>query len=372
MTPPTTFLPDEAPAAVCRLPKVNLHTHLEGSLRPTTVWELAHAQGLDLGIPRQSIDAAVQVDGTEHDLGDYLQKISFAYPLLRDKEALRRAAFEAAEDAANDGVIYFELRAGPLTHTHPGLPLEEVILHLLQGLRQAEDQFDLTCRLIISALRHHAPQDNLRLAQVAAAFRSEGVVGFDLAGDEARFPAEIHAEAFNVARQAGLGITVHAGEAGSPENVRFAVEVLGATRVGHGVAAIHSREVLTLLKDRRILLEICPTSNVHTRAVEAFTRHPARRFYQHGIPISIGDDDPVTSRTRVSKELALLRARLGFDPVELRETQLMGAQAAFLEDTARQRDLETALRSADWRSAFDSPAHCPEHLRTSPKVDDRI
>jgi len=340
------FFAPEADPDLKRLPKCNLHTHLEGSIRPATLWALAGEQGVDLGIPADSVDDALGVTGEEQSLVDYLNKISLTYPVLKNPAALRRTAFEAAEDAARDGNIYFELRAGPVTHSTPDLPVEHVIHSILEGLREAEAAYGMVCRFIVAALRHHDPADNVRLAHAALEFRGEGVVGFDLAGDEANYPAQLHAEAFRVAREGGLGITVHAGEAAGAENVKYAVQELGATRIGHGVHSVESGDVLGMLQTERILLEVCPTSNVHTHAVAGITRHPVRLLYDRDIPISIGDDDPTTSRTRVSRELTLLRQRFDFTQPELADIQQQGLEAAFLTDAGQRARLIEAVRTA--------------------------
>ncbi len=341
-----TYLAPEASPELKQLPKCNIHSHLEGSVRPDTLWELAQAQGVDLGITGDALPAAMRVDGRERSLVDYLKKISFSYQVLKDSQALRRTAFEAAEDAARDGVIYFELRAGPVTHSTADLPVEAVIDSLLQGLRQAEEKYGLICRLIISALRGHDPEENVRLAHAALAFRDEGVVGFDLAGDEAGFQAQLHHKAFRVAREGGLGITLHAGEAAGAENVRYAVEELQASRIGHGVRSIESPEVLALLAQRGILLEICPSSNIHTQAVKSIQQHPVRRLFDRDIPISIGDDDPVTSRTQVSNELTLLQQDFAFRQHELADIQKMSVGAAFLRDSTSREQLLREINTA--------------------------
>ena len=332
-TNPNAFFAPDALPEIKRLPKCNIHTHLEGSIRPATLAELAADQGIALPVSAENVAGLLQISGDEQSLADYLDKISITYPVLKNAQALRRAAFEAAEDAALDGVVYFELRVGPVTHSRPGLPVEAVLENILAGLKQAGQTYDITCGLIVSALRNHDPQLNLLLAQAAVAFHEMGVVGFDLAGDE-DFPAQDHAEAFRIARAGGLGITVHAGEAGGAENVRYAIEELGATRIGHGVHSIESPGVLQLLRERQVLLEICPTSNVHTHCIPEIQQHPIRQFYLQGIPVSVGDDDPITSRTRVSNELTLLHLQLGFSLNELKDIQTITMRSAFLRDAA--------------------------------------
>lgn len=332
------FVTPPADPVLVSLPKCNIHTHLEGSLRPETVWELAQAQGIPLGIERKDMPARVQVNGNEQSLVDYLDKISIVYPVLKDPEALRRAAFEAAEDAARDGVVYFELRAGPALHARPGLPVERAIECMLEGLHQASQQYGITCGLIVAGLRNHSPEINIHLARTASRYIDAGVVGFDLAGDEANYPPQLHAKAVRAARDGGLGITIHAGEAGGAENVRYAVEELGATRIGHGINSRQSPAVIEMLLERQILLEQCPTSNVHTRTVASIEAHPVRDYFNAGLQLSIGDDDPITSRTQVSNELTLLRQVFGFTLSELMQIQRMTLQSAFLRDeNLRQR-----------------------------------
>jgi adenosine deaminase len=337
------FLPPAADPELRRLPKVNLHSHLEGSLQPETLWELAAKQGINLGIEHSKLPGALQVNGEERSLVDYLDKIALSYQVLKDSEALKRCAFEAAEGAARDGVIYFELRAGPALHCRPGLQMDDVIRSMLMGLRQAEAAFGIHCGLIVAALRSHDPGVNVALAQLAVALKDEGVAGFDLAGDEAGFPASLHKESFRIVRDGGVGITVHAGEAAGPENVRYAVEVLHAARIGHGVRSIQSPKVLELLRRHGTLLEVCPTSNVQTHAVNGIDRHPVRKLYDSGVRISIGDDDPTTSRTRVSNELTLLMQNFGFRRVELGKIQLMGIEGAFIRDGELKQDLRQLI-----------------------------
>ncbi len=339
--------PSVVPEAIRRLPKCNLHSHLEGSVRPATLVELARARGLPLPGREAEAAAGMQVNGAERSLEDYLAKIAFVYPVLKDAGALRRASREAAEDAARCNVRYFELRAGPTNHASTRLPVRAVIAAMLDGLADAAAASAITCRLIVAALRHHAPETNVELARAALDFRGAGVVGFDLAGDEAHFPAELHREAIRIAREGGLGITIHAGEAGGPGEVEYAVRELGATRIGHGIHAIEDPATLRLLADRHITLEICPTSNVHTAAVPSIQAHPIAGLLRHGVRVTIGDDDPTTSRTDLCRELTLLNQEFGFTLDDLRAFQVAGLQASFLDDEARRAGLLAELQATE-------------------------
>ncbi len=342
---PAYFTSPKAEPLLKHLPKCNIHTHLEGSIRPETLSELAKDQGIDLKIREEDLPDQLQVNGEERDLVDYLRKISYTYQVLKNPQALKRTAYEAAEDAAADGVIYLELRAGPVTHSTPKLSYEQVILSILEGLQQAEQDFNIVCRLIVSALRNHDPENNIRLSEIAVSLKGMGVAGFDLAGDEAGYKAEAHIEAFEIARKGGLGITVHAGEAAGAENVEFAVTALEARRIGHGVRSIESPKLMKILQERRVLLEVCPTSNVHTRAVPDIYHHPVRQFFLKGIPVSIGDDDPITSCTHVSNELTLLKNELGFSLPELKAIQAETLEFSFLENSNLKRQLKKKIES---------------------------
>lgn len=345
MTDNLFFQPPIASPVYKRLPKCNLHSHLEGSVRPVTFLELARLQNKKLPFNPLDVEKYFRVNGDEITLVDYLNKIMVNYLILQDREALRRIAFEAAEDAYLDGVVYFELRAGPVTHATPELPVSACIESMLTGLKQAEDRYGIICRLIVAGLRDHHPDKNLELARIAAGFMDQGVVGFDLAGDENGYPAEIHKDSFYAIRDSGLGITVHAGEAAGWESVQYAVEEIGAQRIGHGVRSIESADLMDTLKKKQILLEICPTSNVHTATFPDIRNHPVKKLYDFGIPISIGDDDPITSRTLVSNELTLLDEIFGFNLKDFVIIQLTSLEHSFLRDAEIKAKLRKQIES---------------------------
>lgn len=349
--PPFTA-PERIPEEIQGLPKTNLHTHMEGCVRVQTAVELAHAQGIHMGVPDDAFPSMMQVTGAETNLGDYLAKVVFTQPIMKNYDALRRIAFEAAEDAARTNVRYYELRAGPTIHVTSTLSLHRVIEAMLAGLGDAEKKYEITCRLIVASLRHDPPAKSTELARAALDFRGRGVVGFDLAGDEALYPASIHREAFEIARKGGLGITVHAGEVpetppGGVSEVEYAVRMLGATRIGHGVYSIRDPKVMALLHEQGVTLEMCPTSNVHTRAVPLIEQHPIPQFLAQGVRVTIGDDDPITSRTDVARELALLKKQFGFGTEVLRSFQVMGVESSFLEDTPRKNALLSQMRGTE-------------------------
>lgn len=340
----TAFIPPEPSAVLLQMPKCNIHTHLEGSVRAETYLELAARYKVPLPFEPSEIEEKIHVDGSEKTLVEYLDKIRVNYAILNNKDTLFRTAYEAAEDAYRDGVIYLELRDGPALHCRPGLPVEACIESMLAGLQEAEMKFGIVCRLIVAGLRDHNPQTNVELARAAGRLMNQGVVGFDLAGDEAGYPASLHREAIETAREMGLSLTVHAGEAAGADSVRYAVEVLGAQRIGHGVRSSESPEVMELLRDRQVLLEICPTSNVHTGTVPSIEAHPLKTLHDYGILISINDDDPITSRTRVSNELMLLQTVFKMPLETLLEIQLTTLDHSFLLEEGVRAGLKSRVR----------------------------
>lgn len=340
-----TFRPPDPSPEILALPKCNLHSHLEGSVRPATFRELALQQGIILREEGSCVEDMLQVNGSETSLADYLAKIAVSYSVLKNPDAMRRVAYEAAEDAFNDGVVYLELRFGPVTHITPHFTIQQCIESVLEGLQEAESKYGIICRLIVAALRHHDPAINLDLAQIAASYQKFGVVGFDLAGDEATYPASLHQKALLSARESGLGLTVHAGEASGAEEVMYAVKVLGASRIGHGISSSESTELLEELRAKQIMLEICPTSNIHTTAVSSLDQHPVRFFYDYGIPISISDDDPITSDTRVSKELTLLQDHFDFSLEEIKKLQLTALEHSFLMEESLRHEIKKRIEN---------------------------
>lgn len=340
----TAFIPPNPKKVLRDMPKCNLHTHLEGSVHPETFLLLADRQKIKLPFLKNQILDYLQVSGDEKTLVDYLNKIMINYQVLKDYHALKMVAYEAAEDAHKDGVIYIELRAGPLTHSHDDLPIEACIEAMLEGLEEAQSKFGIITGLILSGLRNHETNKNIKLAKIAKIYQDKGVVGFDLAGDEAGYSAELHQEAFTIIRDSDLGITVHAGEAAGYENVQYAINNINASRIGHGVKSIKSKSTMELLKKKKVLLEICPTSNIHTGTVDSIESHPVKEFFDFGIEISIGDDDPITSRTRVSNELTLIQNTFGFSNNDLLKIQLSSIDQSFLRDDIIKHQLKEKIQ----------------------------
>jgi adenosine deaminase len=313
-----------------QLPKAELHCHLDGSVRPDTLVDLAREHRVQL--PRQTPEELadyMRVDDAR-DLEDYLRRFDVTISVLQSEEALERVAYELAEDAAEDGVRYIEVRNAPLLNVVQGLTLVQAVEAPLRGLRKAENDFGITARFIVCGLRQFPPESSLEMARLAVEFKNEGVVGFDLAGGEKGNSASRHAEAFRYARENNLAVTVHAGEGDGAESVREAVHVCGANRIGHGTRLIEDPDLTQYVNDRRIALEVCLTSNVQTRVADSYATHPFREYFDRGLNVTLNTDNRLMSATTLTDEYVYAAEHLGFTVEELAGIALNGFESAFL------------------------------------------
>ena len=290
------------------LPKAELHLHLDGSVRPKTVLELA-AQG-GVPVPTQDLERLtdyLQATDSTASLVEYITYFELPIAVLQTVPALERATYQLCEDLKKDNVRYAEIRYGPWLHVQQGLSLTDVIRAVLSGWKAGRKSFGLEGGIIVTALRDMPPAQNVSLAQVAGRYVGDGVVGFDLAGDEAGHPPILHEDAFRVARSLGLNITIHAGEAAGPESVRQAIS-MGAVRLGHGVRAQEDPEVIAMIKESGVQLDMAPTSNAQTKAVRRLQDHPLKRFYEREVASlaeSVGNTQPQQAQLELRSGVSL-------------------------------------------------------------------
>ncbi len=290
---------------VDELPKLDLHHHLDGAIRTETMLELADEQGKDL--PAGSVEELnqfVQVRPDCRNLSDFLSCFEVFYPLLQEPLAMERIARELCEDLEEQGVVYAETRFAPVLLTEEGSTMREHIDAVLDGLNRGMRQHDVTINLIVCVYRGTPAEASDRLVDLAAEYRSEGLVGVDLAGDERRYSADPHVGALSRARELGLPLTIHAGEAADADNVREAVE-LGASRIGHAVSLREDEALQEKVKENHIALELCLTSNLQTQSVSSLTEHPFRDFLNRGLEVTLNTDDPRVSNTDINREFRL-------------------------------------------------------------------
>jgi adenosine deaminase len=314
-----------------RLPKAELHCHLDGSLRVSSIIDIAAIEGVTLpSTDPEELKSLLAVGLECPSLEVYLQSFDITCSVLQSKEALQRAVYELAEDCASENVRYLEIRFAPILHTKRGLKLVEVIAAVLKGKEQAERDMNIKLGIIICSLRHNDPEESLIAAELAVAFKNKGIVGFDLAGAEKDFPARNHKDAFDLIIKNNINTTVHAGEAYGPESIHQALHHISANRIGHGTRLRENGDLLNYVNDHRIPLEMCITSNVQTKAVDMVEHHPIKFYFDYGLRVTINTDNRLVSDTTLTDEYMLAIEKFGFTPDELKYLVLNGFKSAFL------------------------------------------
>jgi adenosine deaminase len=277
-------------------------------------------------------------------LAEYLEKFSVTLALMQEPEVLERAAYELGEDSAAENIRHLEVRYSPILHTEKGMSLEAAVEAPLRGLAAAEHTFGIRTGLIICGMRHLDSASSLRLAELAVAFKDQGVVGFDLAGGEAGNPAKGHSPACEFAAYHNLAITIHAGEGFGPRSIAQAIHHCHARRIGHGTRLHEDPGLEAFVNDFRIPLEICLTSNVQTRVAPSYAEHPFRRYFDAGLVVTLNTDNRLMSGTTLTEEYWLAHQHLGLGWEELKEVAVLGFQAAFLPYEAKVNLLEEVER----------------------------
>src|SRR6476620_9323960 len=257
------------------LPKIELHCHLDGSLRTETIIDIALKDGIQLpSYERNELQKELIAPLECESLDDYLKRFALPNLVMQSKENLRRITFELFEDAAKENVKYMEVRFAPLLHTLKGLDVEEIIQAVLKGMKDAVKRYDIRGNIILSCMRTMPVECAFEVVEKGRKFLGKGVVAIELCASEEEGFCRRFIEPIALARNYGYRVTIHAGETGVGKNVLEAVELLGAERIGHGVFIKDCTEAYTIVKDRRVVLEMCPTSNVQTKAVNQFSEHP--------------------------------------------------------------------------------------------------
>jgi adenosine deaminase len=325
-------------------PLVELHRHLDGNVRIETILDLARQHGLDL--PAWTVEALrphVQITEREPSLVHFIAKFELLRRVMVDYAAVRRIVRENLEDAVREGIDAIELRFSPyfMAEEH-GLDTFGVVEAVCDALEEGRD-LPVRAKLIGIISRHYGPEVGRLELAAALRGRDRGVVALDLAGDEANFPGELFVDHFRLAREGGLHVIAHAGEAAGAESVRQAVLGLGAERIGHGIRAIEDPAVLDLLAERGIPLEVCPTSNLHTSTVATYRDHPLPALLARGLAATLNTDDPSISGIDLAHEYRVAVDEIGLTERDLRHLQETALAAAFLSGEERAALLASAV-----------------------------
>lgn len=318
------------------VPKIELHCHIDGSIRPSTILDIAIKENMD--IPTKDLNEFleyVRAPKECNSLNEYLQRFGYPNMVMQSKENIERITYEVMEDAHNDNIKYIEPRFAPLLHMNKGLSFDEIIDSAIAGISKATKEFGIMGNLILCCMRHEDPSRSVQLVNSARKYLNNGVVAIDLAGNEHDFAPELHKEAFDLAKEYGFNITIHAGETGRSENIIKSINLLHASRIGHGVNCKDSVEAFDIVRDKNITLEMCPTSNVQTKAVTSYEDHPISKFHSDGIKLNISTDNRTVSNITLTGEYEILNDIAFFSKDEYETIYLNSVNASFADEETK-------------------------------------
>ena len=342
-------------ALLTTLPKVLLHEHLDGVLRPQTVIDLANDEKYS-DLPTRDATALAawfHQGANQGSLAKYLEGFAHTVAVMQTEAALERVAYEQVQDLCQDGVVYFETRFAPVFHTRKGLSHQQVVSAVLRGLEKGRRDFGVSSGLIICAMRNM--EGSLEMAELAVDFRERGVVGFDLAGEEGGYPPKKHVDAFHYIQRQNFNITIHAGEGFGKESIWQAIQYCGAHRIGHGTRliddiaiaqgkAVKLGDLAQYVLDKRIPLEICLISNVHTGATPSLAEHPFRILYQEKFRVTLNTDNRLMSDTTMTQEFEAAANTFGLSLNDFEKITINAMKSAFLPYDQRCRFIYSVIK----------------------------
>ena len=317
------------------LPKIDLHCHLDGSLSRETVRFLAKESGAALPREDAELDRLLRADDNCASLAEYLEKFDLPLACLHGRKQFSLAAQALVRDAAAEHVRYLEVRFAPMLSSRDGLTPRDTIEGVLEGLRLGAQETGITAAAILCGMRHFPIEPNLEVVRLAKEYLNAGVCAVDIAGDEKAFPLANHTQMFRLARALGVPYTIHAGECGDPQEVSAALD-LGAQRIGHGIAMRHNPALLRRCVEKRVGVELCPVSNLQTKAVSGWPEYPFRQFLEAGVMVTVNTDNRTVSKTTITREMTLLQEHCGASHEELRQVCRNAAAVAFAPGEIRQ------------------------------------
>ncbi|WP_430603104.1 adenosine deaminase [Enterococcus sp. DIV0724b] len=320
---------------VKNLPKIELHCHLDGSIRPETLRKIADQQGISLPVDNKKLKELLVAPIDCQDLNDYLERFDLVLTCLQTEEALKTAAIDVISQAAEENIQYIEVRFAPSLHTEKGLSLPKIITAVLAGLEYGQHQFGVKSNALLCGMRHEELADIEKVVRLAEEFKTNGIVGFDLAGNEIDFPPYTFEETLNLVDHLNIPLTLHAGECGCGKNVADAIH-LGAKRIGHGIALKDTPEYFSLLQERDTLIEMCPTSNFQTKTVTHLADYPFKTFLDNGIKICINTDNRTVSDTTLTDEFMKLHEWYGITYADMEQLNHNAVAGAFISENEKQ------------------------------------
>lgn len=318
------------------LPKIDLHCHLDGSLRVETVKNIANKENIKL--PTNNINDLkkyLQVKSDCKSLIEYLEKFDLPVEVMQTKENLKRVTYELIEDVASENVKYIEIRFAPMLHTKKGLSVKEVIESVLEGMNEGCDKLHIKANLILSCMRNMSEEDAILVIEEGKEFLNNGVVAIDLCGPEEEGFSKKFERAIKLAKGYGYNVTIHAGEAASGKNVIEAINILGAQRIGHGIRINNMKEAYDLVKESKVVLEMCTTSNIQTKAIDSFDNYPFYEFNKDGLNVTLNTDNRTVSNIDLTHEINLIKDKFSMSKDEYKDIYLKSVDATFADNETK-------------------------------------
>lgn len=307
------------------MPKLELHCHLDGSLSQDFVQQMSE---------RPVALSELQVKEECRDLAEYLEKFDIPMQCIQTEEGLKGAGYDLIRSVSKEQIKYIEVRFAPLFSVNEQLNVEQVISAVLAGLEKGKQEYGVSANIITCAMRHHSEEENLKMLKAARLFLGEGVCAADLAGNEAAYPMTNYMELFTAVKRLEMPFTIHAGECGNARNIADAIEV-GAKRIGHGIAMRGNAEIQKLCLDNRIGIEMCPISNLQTKAVPSTAEYPLREFLDAGLLVTINTDNRMVSNTSVRKELDFIQSQYQIQDEEIYKMMKNAVEISFADDSIK-------------------------------------
>ena len=310
-----------------KLPKVELHCHLDGSLS---------RQFLEKRLGRTVEEEEIHVSDDCRSLQEYLEKFDLPGQCIQDEEGLREAGYDVLRQMKEENVCYAEVRFAPLLSTLKGLDVRQIIEALISGMEQGKADFGVEYGIITCAMRHHSQEENAKMLEISREYLGKGVCGADLAGAEAMYPMSEFMELFRMAKKIGMPFTLHAGECGNPKNIKDSADA-GALRIGHGIAMTGHEDLEKEIKEKGIGIEMCPISNLQTKAVQSEEKYPLREFLDKGLKVSINTDNRTVSSTTLTKELYFIQEHYGITDEEIFLMMRNAVETSFASEEMKER-----------------------------------
>lgn len=319
-----------------QLPKIELHCHLDGSVRPSTILDLAIKNNIEnINSNINDLKSMLIAPAECASLDEYLKRFELPIAVMQDEDSLKRIGFELMEDAYNENVVYIEIRFAPLLHTNKGLSVKQVISSVLEGIKNAEQMYDIKGNLILSCMRTMDVESSYEVIEAGREFLNNGVVAIDLCSSENERFANKFEKPIKLARDYGYRVTIHAGETGIGENVLEAVEILKAERIGHGIFIKDCKEAYDIVKNKNIVLEMCPTSNLQTKAIQHINEYPLYNFYKDDIKVTINTDNRTVSDIDLTNEYKLILDGFNMNNEDYINIYLNSVEASFADEDTK-------------------------------------